>query len=225
MLKRQRLRRGQKRFSITKGLEAGRWSCAFLRTAWDHGHRQLRHPHRLGALTRAPVRGPRRPVGGRPGRAPAPVRRRRPLPRPRRARPHAATCRRPTTCCAPPRTIRPDRDAVGHVGAARRVAARTRSTRSGSCASCGADGTWSTLSRDDLADPPPFADGPLPARVRGQRRHAVLPPGARRPRRERPRQPRAPSSGDPLEIWVQTGRVLDRDRRRRSRPRSTPARA
>ena len=70
-----------------------------------------------------------------------------------------------------------------------------------------ADGTWSTLSAGDLGDPPPFADGRLPLVF-------VDSVGTRyfRPVRgdgdANARDNLSTRSGEPLEGWVQTGRVL-----------------
>ena len=70
-----------------------------------------------------------------------------------------------------------------------------------------ADGTWSTLSRDDLADPPPFADARFPLVFVDSVGTRYFRP-VRGNRDANGRDNLSTRSGDPLEIWVQTGRVL-----------------
>ena len=70
-----------------------------------------------------------------------------------------------------------------------------------------ADGTWSTLSAGDLADPPPFADGRFPLVFVDSVGTRYFKP-VRGDRDANARDNLSTRSEEPLEGWVQTGRVL-----------------
>jgi len=70
-----------------------------------------------------------------------------------------------------------------------------------------ANGTWSTLTRDDLADPPPFADARFPLAFVDNVGTRYFRP-VRGDSDANARDNLSTESGQPLEVWVQTGRVL-----------------
>jgi hypothetical protein len=69
------------------------------------------------------------------------------------------------------------------------------------------DGTWATLSSSDLADPPPFADARFPLVFVDSVGTRYFRP-VRDDRDANARDNLSTRSGQPLEGWVQTGRVL-----------------
>jgi hypothetical protein len=70
-----------------------------------------------------------------------------------------------------------------------------------------ADGTWATLSADDVGDPSPFQDGRKPLVFLDSARTRFFRP-VRNGSDENARDNLATQSGEPLEIWVQSGAPL-----------------
>ena len=181
-------------------------AARFLRTAWDHGHRQLRHPHRLGALTALLFAVLAAPSAAAPGVLlhlsggaerfldPGELDRMRDVP------PSEYVLR--ATADDPGQTVTLSGTSVRRV-----VSSAYPIDQVGFVRFVRADGTWSTLSRDDLADPPPFADARFPLVFVDSVGTRYFRP-VRGDRDANGRDNLSTRSGDPLEIWVQTGRVL-----------------
>ena len=177
-----------------------------LRTARHHGHEQLRHPHRLGALIAVALALGAAPAAAEPGvllhlsgggdrffDADE-------LDRLRDVPPTDYLLRAGPGDAGQTQTL-------SGTSVRRLVSSAYPIDQAGFVRFVRADGTWATLTRAELGDPPPFQDGLFPLVFVDSVGTRYFRP-VRDDRDGNARDNLSTRSDSPLEGWVQTGRVL-----------------